>query len=78
MAQKASMAALSSEVITDIRFKDGIEEVEATFASFMEGKDTDFIQFINNTNVEAFYYLFIIKFTSPEICNLDHFGITNC
>ncbi len=28
--------------------------------------------------MEAFYHLFITKFTSPEICNLDHFGITNC
>ncbi len=59
MAQKASMAALSSEVITDIRYKDGIEEVEATFASFMEGKDIDFIQFINNTNVHGGFLSFI-------------------
>jgi hypothetical protein len=36
--QKASVAALISEVMTDVRYTDGIEEVEATFTSFMEGK----------------------------------------
>jgi hypothetical protein len=48
------VAALISEVMTDIRYTDGIEELEATFTSFMEGKDIDFAQLINKTDVEAF------------------------